>query len=457
MKNQIIDVTPIYDKTPLSDWTAVVTEESNRNVSLRGPVLMGMATLILGLGGFLGWAATTTLAQASIASGIVIVESKTKTVTHLEGGTLVELLVKEGDHVAEQQVLAKLDITRSQALLRRLEEELFATSVRLARLTAERDGKSDFAIPMPEYEGLSPQFMARVIADERGFMQRRAKLLADQLGIDASLIEQVNRQSEALALRLASFQEQLKTARNDYETLKGLSSNGLATRSQLSDAKYTLSNIESQIQELQSQLDEGRARKNQFELNRASRQSENLRTITGEIQEAQVNISKLTQDAVAARDVVEKSVIRSPQDGIVSNIRLRTPGSALIPGQPLLDIVPDNQPMLIEGRARASDIDTLQVGQKAEIRLSAFSATDAEPLIGEIIYLAPDSQINEQSGEISYAFKARIPDEELKKQPNLFLHAGMGAEVFVVKGNRTALSYLLLPVKHSFGKAFRED
>ncbi len=441
---------------PLSDWAAVIQEESNRNVSLRGPVLLGLATLIFGFGGFVAWAATTPLAQAAAATGVIIVESKTKTVTHLEGGRLVELLVKEGDRVEEQQVLAKLDITRSYAMLTRLNEELYTSRARLARLMAERDGKDTFVMPVFEDQGLSKAFMERAVANELRFMDERGKLLRDQLAIDASSAEQMTKESEALSVRLKGLEEQLKTAQNDETALNGLAKKGLATRSQLSSARLLVTDLKSQVLQTQSQLGEAAEKKNQYELNSTSRKSESLRSIAEDIQAVQVDISKLSQDVIAARDVVEKSVIRSPQAGVVANIRLRTPGSALIPGAPLLDIVPENQPMLVEGRARASDIETLQVGHKAEIRLSAFSAAEADPLIGEVIYLAPDSTINEQTGEITYAFKARIPDEELKKQPNIFLHAGMGADVFVVKGQRTALSYLLLPVTESFSRAFRE-
>jgi HlyD family secretion protein len=442
---------------PLSDWRMVVDEETERSVSLKGPLILGFATLILGLGGFLAWAYLTPLAQASVAVGQIIVESKTKTVTHLEGGTLVSVLVNEGDHVTEQQVLAKLDVTRSQADLTRLSEQLYSTKVRLARLVAERDGKTTFAVPDIGSINLAPEFAERVAANEHHFMEERARLLRDQLAIDASLIEQIARQREAITMRLQSLSDQLAVTKNDYATLRKLSDQGLATRAQLSQAKLMLVDTESQILQLQSQLAEGDEKKNQFELNRTSRTSENLRAIAEELQAVQLDIAKLTQETTIAQDIVDKSVLRSPQDGVVANVRIRTPGSAVVPGSPLLDIVPDNQRMIVEGTARASDIETLHVGNKAEIRLSAFSAAEAQPLIGEITYIAPDSIVNDRTGEVTYAFKAQIPDEELRKQPKLFLYPGMAADVYIVSGNRTALSYLLLPIKQSFARAFREE
>lgn len=442
---------------PLSDWTSVVVEETERSVSLKGPVLLGLTTLVLGLGGFLSWAYLTPLAQASVAGGRVVVEGNTKTVTHLDGGTLLEVLVQEGDHVAMQQILVKLDATRSQAAVTQLSQQVYSVKVRLARLSAERDGKTDFDVPVADSAGISSEFATRVASNERRFMNERAALLKGQLGIDTSLLDQLTRQREAISLRLQSLNEQLNVARTEYETLRSLGEQGLATRSQVSEAKLLLVDTQSQILQLQSQLAEGEEKKNQFELNRSSRTSDHQRTIAEELQAAQLDIGRLTQELVTAQDVVDKSILRSPQDGIVANIRLRTPGSAVVPGMPLLDIVPDDQRKIVEGTARASDIDTLRVGHKAEIRLSAFSAAEAQPLIGEIIYLAPDSTMNQQTGELTYAFKAEIPDSELRKQPKLFLYPGMGADVYIVNGNRTALSYLLLPIEKSFAKAFREE
>jgi HlyD family secretion protein len=442
---------------PLSDWSSVVAEEADRNVSLKGPFFLGLSALILGVGGFLSWAYLTPLAQASVAGGRVVVESNTKTVSHLEGGTLLEVVVKEGDHVVAQQVLVKLDATRSQALVTQLGQQIYSAKVRLARLTAERDGKTSFDVPPADNASVAPEFSEQVARNERRFMDERATLYKGQLGIDTSLIEQIVRQREALTMRLQSLQEQLGVAKTEHDTLKKLSEQGLATRGQVSEARLLLVDTQSQILQLQSQLAEGDEKKNQFELNRASRTSDFQRAIAEELQAAQLDISRLTQDLVTAQDVVDKSIVRAPQEGVIANIRIRTPGSAVVPGTPLLDIVPGDQRKIVEGVARASDIDTLRVGHKAEIRLSAFSAADAQPLIGEIIYLAPDSTVNPQTGELTYAFKAEIPDSELRKQPNLFLYPGMGADVYIVNGNRTALSYLLLPIKHSFAKAFREE
>jgi HlyD family secretion protein len=113
--------------------------------------------------------------------------------------------------------------------------------------------------------------------------------------------------------------------------------------------------------------------------------------------------------------------------------------------------------MLIEGKARAADIDAVHVGEKAEIRLSSFGAQEARPLIATITYIAADGVTDERTGDVTYLFRAKINNGELQKQPNLFLYPGMAADVSIINGHRTALTYLALPIMQSFNRAFREQ
>lgn len=456
VSNAIVQHRPRHAGYHLNTWDAMIEEEAKRPVSLRGPVILAAVTLFIGAGGFVLWAAQTTLSQAAFASGHVIVESKTKTVSHLEGGTLQALLVSEGEKVKQGQFLAILDATRSMADLTLLSQQLYSFRVRHARLVAERDGKTSFSAPDPGDFTVSDDFAARVVANETRYMTDRERLRDDQFSVDGSLVEQATKQLESLDARLASLKDQFDIADADFKTIQDLSNKKLATRAQLSKAKYDVSELTSQILQTEAQLSETRERQKQIELNRISRESERLRQIAEDLQGAELDIAKLTQSAVMARDIVEKSVVRAPQEGYVGNIKVVTPGSAVIPGAPLLDIVPVDQPLIVEGVARAADIETLRVGHKAEIRLDAFSAAEALPLIGEITYLAPDSKVDEKTGETTYAIKARISEDELKKQPNIFLHPGMTAQISVVGGSRTALDYLLMPIERSFNRAFRE-
>jgi multidrug efflux pump subunit AcrA (membrane-fusion protein) len=146
----------VASRIALSDWAAVVKEEEAHGASLRGPIMLGIFTLIVGVGGFFLWAGSTELSSAAIASGRVIVESSTKTVSHLEGGTLRALVVREGDKVKAGEVLARLDATRSESALLQLKQQQFADKAQLARLVAERNGSETFS-----YETQVPEWRRR--------------------------------------------------------------------------------------------------------------------------------------------------------------------------------------------------------------------------------------------------------------------------------------------------------
>lgn len=445
------------EKGALSDWAAVIKEEQAHNASLLGPILLGLFTLVVGIGGFVLWAVTTELSSAAIASGRVVVESNTKTVSHLEGGTLKALLVQEGQRVKEGEVLATLDVTRSQSNLSQLNQQLFSAEAQLARLIAERDELQTYDYSAAPPHGMDETAAENVIATEKRLFKERASLFRDQIAADQAGVDQMTSQRVALEARLRSTIEQAAVVRHEFETYEKLQARKLITAAILNDKKLQLVDLDSRIAEINASLAENSQRKTQAELSMQSRRNDYFRSVSVETQETQGRIASMRQEIVAANDLVAKAAIRSPQDGIIANIKVRTPGSAVISGQPVLDIVPDNQPMLIEGHARAMDIDQMRVGQKAEIKLSAFGAAELHPLIGHVTYIAPDSVRDDSTGEMTFAFKARIDDDELKKQPNLFLYPGMSAEVYIVTGDRSALAYLIEPVRKSFNKAFREQ
>lgn len=445
------------DKAALSDWDAVVREEQAGKGSLRGPLILGLMTLVLGVGGFVSWAMTTELSSASVASGRIVVESNTKTVSHLEGGTLKELLVKEGDKVKAGDRLALLDVTRSQSTLVQLRQQLFTYSAQLARLLAERDEHKVLSIDDTLPPGMDATAAANVISTEKRLFEERAELFRDQLAADDSGIQQTMSQRVAMEARRRATVEQLEVVRKEFNTYEKLQTQKLITSAMLNDKKLQMVDLESRIAEIDASIAESNQRKTQLELALSNRRSDHFRAVSVEIQQTQSAIASIRQQIIFAEDVVAKAVIRSPQDGTIANIKVRTPGSAVIEGTPIMDIVPANQPMLIEGTARAMDIDQIRVGQKAEIKLSAFGAQELKPLIGHVTYVAPDSTIDPHTGEPRFAFKATIDEAELKAQPQLFLYPGMPAEVYIVTGNRTAMTYLAEPIARSFNNAFREQ
>lgn len=439
------------------EWQQIVDEERAREISLRGPILAGLATLVIGVGGFLIWATLTPVAQASAAFGKIVAESNTKTVTHLEGGTLKELVVDEGQRVRAGELLATFDITRSQAVEVQARQQLFINLVMRARLIAERDEKSKFSYDAAMPRGVSAEIASQLIAtEERLFNQRRSQYV-DQIASAQAQIEQLEILYHALGAKQEALREQLIYLKEDDKLLSSLAGKKLATRPQLNEKRIQVWEMKSRVAETEAARGQNRQQLAQAKLTLANLKTEHLRAISEQLQQVQSEIARGQQEIVSAADVVEKAEIRSPQDGIVSNIKVRTPGSAVTAGSPILDIVPSDQPLVVEGRARAMDIDSVHIGSPAEIHLSSFGADEAYPLKGTVKYVAADSVVDERTGETTYAIRVKIDEGEMKKQPNLFLYPGMGADIYIVNGERTALAYLISPFAKSFTRAFREQ
>ncbi|WEJ13736.1 HlyD family efflux transporter periplasmic adaptor subunit (plasmid) [Sinorhizobium sp. M103] len=146
-----------------------------------------------------------------------------------------------------------------------------------------------------------------------------------------------------------------------------------------------------------------------------------------------------------------------PQAGIVANIQLRTPGSAVTPGQPLLDIVPEDEPLLVEMHVSTRDIDSITIGSSTQIRLTAYNQRSHLPLEGKVTYIAADQSVDEKSNVAYFVARAEVAPESLAANPDIRLYPGMPAEVLIVHKSRSAIDYLVAPVSDSFNRAFRED
>lgn len=160
---------------------------------------------------------------------------------------------------------------------------------------------------------------------------------------------------------------------------------------------------------------------------------------------------------VAAKDVMRRVEVRSPQQGFVANIRLRTPGGVVAPGEPIMDIVPENEPMVVEMKISPRDIDSISVGASAQIRLTAYNQRSMPPLDGRLTYIAADQSLDEKTDTAYFVARAEITPEAMTANPTARLYPGMPAEIIIVHKERRAIDYLVSPITDSLNRAFRED
>lgn len=434
---------------------ALPDEHEERRPSLRTLVLAGVAAIAVGFGGFGAWAVTAKLDNAAVASGVVAVDSKRKTVSHLEGGVLKMLLKTEGERVAKDEPLLRLEDARAGAELHQLRAKRVGLEAKLARLRAEQANAAEVDFP-DDIERDQTPIAREVVRAEGGLFKARTQVYDGKIRIQQRVIEQHQAEAEALQAQIDAIRYQRTLIDEETRVMAELYEKRYAKRTQLVD-------LQTRQSELTGRAGENAARKAKAEQQVAGANLEILsislerqNEVAKDIQDSQLMLSEVNERIVQAEDVLRRLVLLSPQEGIVANIRMRTAGSAIAAGEPILDIVPEQEPLVVEAKVDPRDIDVIRVGAETRIRLTAFNSRLLPPLLAKVSYVAPDQLIDEKTNAAYFVVRAEISPESLREN-KIALHAGMTAEVLIVNGSRRAIDYLLAPFTDSFNRAFRED
>lgn len=429
--------------------------QDERQPSLRSLVLAGVTAIAVGFVGFGAWAVTAKLDNAAVASGVVAVDSKRKTVSHLEGGVLKMLLKAEGERVVKDEPLLRLEDARAGAELQQLRGKRVGLEAKLARLRTEQANAADIDFPADIERDQTP-IAREVVRAERGLFKARTQVYDGKIRIQQRVIEQYQAESEALQAQIDAIRFQRTLIDEETRVIAELYEKRYAKRTQLVE-------LQTRQSELTGRAGENAARKAKAEQQVAGANLEILsislerqNEVAKEIQDSQLMLSEVNERIVQAEDVLRRLVVLSPQEGIVTNIRMRTAGSAIAAGEAILDIVPEREPLIVEAKVDPRDIDVIRVGAETRIRLTAFNSRLLPPLLGQVTYVAPDQLVDEKTNIAYFVVRAEIKPESLREN-KVALHAGMAAEVLIVNGSRRAIDYLLSPFTDSFNRAFRED
>ncbi|KKD58266.1 membrane-fusion protein [Grimontia sp. AD028] len=429
----------------------------NEIPSLKRLIIVGFGSVALFFGTFGIWSVFSPLEGASIAQGVVTVDSQRKTVQHLEGGIIEKLLVTEGATVEKGQPLIYLDKTQSHAQLEQLTSRQRNASAREARLIAERDNLDAITFPEaledvrdnPRVEELLTN-QVRIFEARRGFSESQKEIITKQLAQNKAELEGQRKRLEIEKRRLSIIGEEISGNRQLAE--KGFVSKTQVLRLEREEAQIlsTISQLQANASRLAQNVAESQAQLKEQELERIKEIVEGLRESRQESYELDEQIS-------AAKDILNRTTISAPLSGTVLNLQVFSEEGVITPGQPLLDIVPSNEGLVIEAKVDPSDIDQVRSGMKAQIRLTALSMRSVKPLDGELITVSADRLVDEQSGLAYYLARVKLIDNVSDILEGIELYPGMQAEVMLLTEPRTPIEYLLKPLTESFNRAFREQ
>ncbi|MGM0984649.1 MAG: HlyD family type I secretion periplasmic adaptor subunit [Pseudomonadota bacterium] len=449
-KRDEIDVTPgpatlegeYSEKLPTSD---------------KGYKRLGLIILLVAFGGFGTWALTASLAVAVVAPGSVSMESFKRTVQHLEGGIVEEILVEDGDKVqagdtlvvlSDTQARSQLDIAKSQYLINRAME---------VRLLAEQEGAEMLDFPEDLLESDRPRVQQVLAVQQSLFVARRESMQ----GALESLDEQVNQmreQIDGLESQIGINQRRVSSLRAEAEDYRSLFREGLGDNQRLRELERQVLEYEGRIADYRSQIASLKSQISENQLQKEVRRQEFQSEVGEQLRNAQSQIAEAEERITSLSDQVKRTSIVAPVSGTVVGRQIHSKGAVIRSGDPILDIVPSGDGFVVEARVPNRDIDNIYIGQHADIRFSAFNQRLTNEIAGEVIHVSADSFEDEATGQMYYKARVRVTEEgEKDMNERMELLSGMPAEVLIKTGERTFASYIAKPITDMLARAIREE
>ena len=352
--------------------------------------IIGYAIVLAIFGGLGGWSALAPIDSAALAPGVVTVQSYRKTVQHLEGGIVRSLSVEEGKQVSEGDVLIELEGTQFQAEMEVLRVQQLALQAEEARLLAERDGAP--AVVYPESSSL-PSDDPRVIEIRQGqdtLFSARRKAYAGEVSVLEQTVAQLEAQIDGLQSVMRSKRALLDSYSAEIDDLRGLLEDGFADRQKLRELERNSVEQQGEVAELIATSAAAEARINESRLRILQVEREFQTAVATELGDVQAKLADLNERLASASDRVERALIRAPVSGRVLQLAVHTVGGVVTPGQPLLDIVPELELLVVEAQISPLDIDRVQAGLPARLRFSGFKRSRVPEVMGTVTSVSAD-------------------------------------------------------------------
>ncbi len=416
------------------------------------PVFVAALALILALVvTFGGWAMYARLDGAVVTQGVVLAESKRKTVESLEGGILSDLLVRPGDRVAAGQPVAQLDTTQDREKLAQMESQRKALMFDIWRLRAE----------VSQAQLLDP---ATAPEQDKVQIEAQMRLFASRLRLQEGQIASLNRQSELLvaqasanAAQALASERQIASWQKDRDSSRTLVERGATPEQKLRELDRNIAILEGERDEYRGLAMAAERDRDRVAADISTLERQRIAESSQKLADAERALPGLLSQMRAAEDILNRRTLRAPQDGLVVDIPVVTPGAVIGSGAVVMEIVPDADDKVIQTRLPPEAIDTVYVGRHARVRLTAYRRAIAPTIPGEVTYVSADLLQDQRDGTTYFEARVTLDPASLALHPDVQLSSGMPVEVAVQTGERRAGDYLLEPILRHLRKAMRDE
>lgn len=424
--------------------------------SARFPLAVGLLALVLLVGVFGVWSVRAQIAGAIISSGMIVVENNRQVVQHPEGGIVRGIAVRDGARVEVGDLLVELDDSLLRSELQIAELQIIELRARRARLEAERDEASTLRFPKDllaegsdaanqQIEGQRVLFLARKDTFEKEVSQVGERIL------------QTRNQIFGAEAQLASLKQLEMLSSEELAVQENALTRGLTQSARVLSLRREVASLAGQIGQVQSDIARFHGEIASLEIERVRVRNARREDAISQLRDIQFRELELIEQRKSILKRLERLDMRAPVSGIIYGSTVFARNAVIRAAEPVMFVVPQDQPLIVSARVDAIHIDQLRIGQPAALRFTAFNQRLTPEILARVSIISADVIEDQTTGRAYYSVEV-IPEEaEITKLEGLELLPGMPVEVFIRTVDRTPLSYLTKPLTDYFGRAFRES
>jgi len=431
-------------------------EDTDEAESPRGLIRAGVGGILVLILAVIAWAALAPVSGAVIAPGAVRVDMNRKTVQHQEGGIIGEILVRDGSRVKTGETLIVLKDMRVEAGIEMVQTQLDGEIAKAARLTAEQVWAENVSFPAELLKRAGDVRVEELLRRETTLFRARRESYDTQLKLLLAQTSDIAAEIRAREQQIKADRAAVRFTREELVSNQGLLKEGFISKVRILTLERSLADVEARLGEHEAELAAARGRVSELRLRAEGLRTSMMQEAATEMQKTTVQILDLRERLRPFQDAADRQRIAAPIPGEVVGLKFTTVGAVIGPRDAILDVVPDNIELIIEGRIRPEDINYVTVGAEADVRLTSFRQRITPTVSGSVIYVSADRMEDKVDRMVYYMVHVRVTPEALAKAGDLRLQAGMPAEVFIKTEARSALLYVLDPISGFLQRSLRE-
>jgi len=439
---------------PYGNGTAALTETAFMN-----PVSMirkGLVVIVVFVVGSFGLASFAPLESAVSAPGVIVVESHRKTIQHLEGGIVKDVLVTEGQTVAAGEPLLRLAPTQAQSNYSLLQDQANALLAQEARLVAERDSAPNIVFPPDLLAQRSDPKVAQILGGEENTFLTRKNTLNKQMAILAQRNDENKRQIAGLQSQQDAVLKQGTLIEQEASGVEDLYKQGLSTLPRVLALRRQGADLTGQSGAITEHIAQIQLSSEENNLQMTNLRNQQLTEVANDLRDVQTKKFDVLARLNAAKDVVNRLDLVAPVAGKVVNLAIHTQGAVIRPGDTVMELVPAEDLLDVEAHVRPDQADTVQPGMSAHVSFNAYKQRRLPQITGTVQTVSADRLVDQRTGQPYFNVVVTVDRKELQDYKDVKLMPGLPVDVAIATGTRTLMEYFLAPVLDVIEKGMRE-